>query len=261
MKVLITGAASGIGYQVGRTLASHHHTVYLTTHTEEECLRLAEKIENVPNLHCFCLDITRKKDRELILPLQLDCIINHAGIGIGGSIVDMKIEDVKKNFEVNVFSTLEMIKLTYHDFLERGVPGKIFVTSSLAGIIPIPLLGSYCATKSCLSTFLITLREELHLVDSDITVSLIEPGAYRTGFNQVMIDNKEKYLEKGSIFYQQEEELTKFQKKLFRLAEKKKISSIVKKIVHEVEKEKPKLHIKAPFGQALGAKLFMLFFR
>lgn len=261
MKILITGATSGIAYQVGKSLAKKGHFVYLTTHTKEQCNSLSKKVSEVPNISCFCLDITKEEDREMILNLELDVLINHAGIGIGGSIVDMKIEDIKKNFEVNVFSTLEMVKLMYHNFKKRNVPGKIFVTSSLAGMIPIPLLGSYCATKSSLTTLIMTLRQELYLIDSPITVSLIEPGAYRTGFNQVMIDNKELYLDKNSIFYQKREAWTKFQNFLFKMVEKRSNHSIVKKIVKQVEKKKPKLHIKAPLGQSIGAKLFALFFR
>lgn len=261
MKILITGAASGIAYEVGKTLAKKGHFVYVTTHTKEQCSLLTAKIQNVPNLSCFCLDITKEEDRRMILNLELDILINHAGIGVGGSIVDMKVEDIKKNFEVNVFSTLEMVKIMYRDFVKRKVAGKIFVTSSLAGMIPIPLLGSYCATKSSLTTLIMTLRQELYLIDSPITVSLIEPGAYRTGFNQVMIDNKEQYLDQNSIFYQKRDTWTKFQKFLFGMVEKRSNHSIVKKIVKQVEKEKPKLHIKAPLGQSIGTKLFSLFFR
>ncbi len=261
MKILITGGASGIAYEVGESLAKKGHFVYLTTHTKEQCALLIKKIEKVSNLSCFCLDITKEEDRKKILDLNLDVLINHAGIGIGGSIIEMKVEDIRMNYEVNVFSTIEMLKLAYHDFKRRNVAGKLFVTSSLAGIIPIPLLGSYCATKSSLTTFVMTLRQELYLINSPITVSLIEPGAYRTGFNQVMIDNKEQYLDRNGVFYRKRVAWTKFQNFLFFLVEKRSNQSIVRKVVRQVEKKKPKLHIKAPFFQSLGAKLFALFFR
>lgn len=262
MKILITGARSGIAYQVALKLAQNGHLVYLTTHTNNQAIAINKKIKSLKlNIVCFKLDITLEEDRKLINKLDLDVLINHAGIGMGGSIVDMNIETVKENFEVNVFSTYRLIQLFYRDRLKKQKPGKIFIMSSIASMIPISYLGSYCATKAAISTLAITLKKELKQINSNITISLIEPGAYKTGFNQVMIENKEKYLRKDSIFYKNIFTINQKMQKMFSIIEKKSLNSIVNKIVREVEKAKPSFKIRTPFLQIVGAKLYLLFYR
>ena len=145
--------------------------------------------------------------------------------------------------------------------LKENKKGKIFVMSSLSSMTPIFLLGSYTSTKSAISSLTIALHQELKLIKSKISISLIEPGAYYTGFNQVMIDNKEKYLNKNSIFYQKRYLLTKYQKIIFKILEKRKLDSIVNKIVKEVESNKPKFHIRAPISQLILTKIYLLLFR
>lgn len=96
MRILITGAASGIGYELGKKLSKRRHTVYLTTHTTKQLLRLKEKIkrDNI-NVLCFKMDI-ETDDINLVDKIKLDCLVNHAGIGIGGSILYMNIDNLKK---------------------------------------------------------------------------------------------------------------------------------------------------------------------
>lgn len=262
MKILITGARSGIGYQVAIKLARKGHLVYLTTHTNQQAIELNRKIKelNVPVI-CFKLDITREEDRHLVDNLDIDVLINNAGIGVGGSIVEMDIDGVKENFEVNVFSSFSLLQQVYQNMTKHNKKGKIFIMSSLASMIPIPFLGSYCATKASISTLAFTLKKELKMINSNISISLIEPGAYKTGFNQVMIQNKEKYLYTESLFYKRRKELNYKQEKIFSLIEKRHLNSIVNKIVKEVENNKPKFKIRAPFLQRVGVKLFLLFFR
>lgn len=258
MNVLITGGRSNIAYNVALEL-SKRHKVFLTTHTTSQCESLKEKVNN--NITVFKLDITKKEDRDKINELDIDCLINHAGIGIGGSIVDMDINHLRYNFEVNVFSSFELLKLVYHKFLKENKKGKIFVMSSLSSMMPIIMLGSYTSTKAAISMLTTTLHQELKVINSDISISLIEPGAYHTGFNQVMIDNKEKYLNKDSLFYQKKELFTKYQHLIFKLLEKKKLDSIVHKIIKEVESDKPHFHIRVPISQLILIKIYLLLFR
>lgn len=262
MNVLITGARSGIAYQVGIMLAKRGHHVYLTTHTNQEAIALNNKLKELPyHIVCFKLDVTLGQDRHLIDALDLDVLINHAGIGVGGSIVEMDLNGVRENFEVNVFSSFALLQLAYQNMLKKKKRGKILVMSSLASMIPIPFLGSYCASKAAISTIMLALKQELKMIDSKIQISLIEPGAYRTGFNQVMIQNKEAYLFKDSSFYHKRKEINAWQEKMFSYVEKKNLDSIVRRIVKEVEKPKSKFKIRAPFWQRVGVKLYLLFFR
>ncbi len=261
MNILITGARSGIAKEVGIALLKKGHKVYLTTHTEKEEKKLQEELSCFPHATILKLDVNNLKDHKKVNDLSLDVLINHAGIGIGGSIIDMPMDLVEENFKTNVFNNFRLLQLVLQNMLKEGKKGKIFITSSLAGLMPIPFLGSYCASKAAISMLATTLKMELWYLKSNVLISLIEPGAYRTGFNQVMIENKELWMKEGNYFYQELPRLNEKEKKLFSLVEKKTLHSIVQKIVKNVEKEHPKGKIRAPFFQKLMLKLYLLFFK
>jgi len=106
-----------------------------------------------------------------------------------------------------------------------------------------------------------TLKKELKQSGTGITITLIEPGAYRAGFNEVMIDNKEQFLDRNSIFYLNFENINKFQRRMFSFLEKKNYSGLVDKIIREMLREVPKFKIKKPFFQVLFTKIYLLFIR
>ncbi len=255
MNILITGGASNIAYQVANKI-SKNHRIYLTTHTNKQSNKIKHKVND--NIECFKLDIN--KDLHLIDNLDIDCLISFAAIGIGGSILGMDTKYLKDNFNTNFFSQIELIKRVYKQ-MEKKNKGKIFITSSLAGFLPLPMLGNYCSSKSALSTIITSIYYELKLIKSNITITLIEPGAYYTGFNQVMIDNKDNYLNKESIFYKQKDKFTNLQNKIFNLIEKKNTKGIVNAIVRQVNKPKPRFHIRKPIIQVIFIKIYIFFFR
>lgn len=101
------------------------------------------------------------------------------------------------------------------------------------------------------------LKKELKETNLDIKIKLIEPGAYKTGFNQIMIDNKETL--NNEVFNDMKKIISK-QEKMFNFIEKKDLSSIVKTMVKAIESDSNKLIYRKPFIQALGAKIYMLLF-
>ncbi|MGN0993372.1 MAG: SDR family NAD(P)-dependent oxidoreductase [Bacilli bacterium] len=260
MNVLITGATSGIGYALCEKLIKNGYKVFLGVHTKKEVKTALEKIKNLnyqDRVTVLKLDITKKDDRDIIKSLDIDCLVNQAGIGIGGSLLNMNISDIRKNFEVNFFGTLEMTKLYIET--RKNKSGKVLITSSLAGLLPIPFLGSYCSTKSALITMTTCLKKEIQKTNLDIKIKLIEPGAYKTGFNQIMIENKD--ILNDLVFNQSLESISQTQKEQFSLIEKKHLSSIVNKMYKAIESDSNKLIYRAPFIQVLGAKLYMMFFK
>lgn len=260
MRVLITGAASGIAYEVGKELSRRGHLVYFTTHTVEQLYHLKEKLEeDHVNGLCFKLDITTD-DIELVDKLTIDCLINHAGIGIGGSLLYMDIEGLREVYEVNVFSSFALLKRVYQNMQRDNIDGKIFITSSILSMMSLPFLGCYASSKAAISSLAKTLRLELEYLDSNIQLSLIEPGAYHTGFNQVMIDNKSKYLEQDNPIYENISSINRLQRNLFAMLEEKETTGLVGEIVGEVEKEKSKFLIREPWIQGVIAKLFFFFY-
>lgn len=263
MKILITGGASGIGFHTGILLARRGHFVYLTTHLESQLVSLEEKIRLLgleSFIQCFCLDITKETDRKKLFQLDIDCLVNNAAIGIGGSILDLPISKIKENFDVNVFSTLEMIQTYAASLFLQNKKGRCIVISSLAGIVPLPFMSSYCATKASLLTFVTALRRELSFMDSNLEVCLVEPGIYRTGFNKVMIDNKD-CVQDASYFASIYPSVTKLQNQLFELCGKKDLDSISDQIMKAITSKHPHFLYRAPFLQVVGAKIYALLFQ
>lgn len=260
MKVLITGAASNIGFAVGVKLLKLGHFVYFTVHNDYEIDEVLTKLnkQNLANFTCFKLDITNEKDRKKIRDIEVDCLINNAAIGIGGSLIELDIDKLKENFEVNVFSSLRLTQIYLaHLFLEKQ-PGKVIFMSSIAGIIPISFLGSYSATKASLISIATVLRREVRLLTKDIKIKLVEPGIYNTGFNDVMLENK---LAFKSKYFSDLESITLKQKKLFQLIGKDKVTSIANEIVKAVLDDNNKLIYRAPLSQVIMAKLYEILFR
>ena len=257
MRILITGAASGLGYQLGKKLVERNHTVYFTTHTEKELVTLKAKLlEDKIDALGFKMDITTQ-DINLVNKLKIDCLINNAAIGIGGSILDMDIKYLKENYEVNVFSLFKLVKKVYNNMLKDKINGKIFIISSLSYYIPLPFLGCYTSSKAAISTLTKTLQKEFKYIDNNINISLVELGAYKTGFNDVMIDNKYKYQSKKKIF--KYNNITKKQKRLFSLIERNNYNSLIKTIIKNIESKKPKKSIKKPKIFSLFTKIYLLF--
>lgn len=258
MNVLITGAFSNIAFEVGMNLAVYHH-VYLAVHTNAQLDKIKDRINN-DNISVLKIDITNKVDYKAIDNLDIDLFIANAAIGIGGSILAMDMDDIRYNYEVNVFSNFELIKYVYN-IMNKKNGGRIFIMSSLASMLPIEMLGSYTSTKASISMLATTIHKELKFIKSKVKISLIEPGAYHTGFNQVMIDNKEKYLLKDNSFYHLRKKFTKRQRFIFNLIERKKNKTIVNKIVKEANKKKSKFKIRAPLLQVFFTKIYLLLFR
>lgn len=262
MRILITGAASGIGYLLAEKLSSRGHTVYITVHTNEQLKMVKEKLKDEnKKILCFKLDIRNKKDRELIKTLEIDVLVNHAGIGHGGSLLEMDIDVLKENYETNIFSSFELLKEFYQIKKERKQSAQIFVTSSVASMLPIPYLGCYTSSKAAISMLVFTIKQELKYLDNNISISLIEPGAYKTGFNQVMVDNKTKFLYKDNKIYKNRNSINRLQKALFAIIEKENPKNLVNKIIKEIESNNPKFKIRVPFIQGLAAKIYLMLFR
>lgn len=257
MKILITGATGGIGFSTGVRLIQRGHFVYFTVHMEKQVETVVEKLKELNLLESasvFQLDITQATDRKQIYNLEVDCLICNAAVGYGGSVLDIPIQNLEKNFNVNVFSNIEFIQMYCGHLLLENKKGRIIVMSSIAGIIPIPFLGSYCATKASLITLTTCLKKELSLITDDIKVKLIEPGIYNTGFNDVMIENKE-----TSIYFQDiETQITEIEKKLFYLFGHNNTQGIENKLIKAVESNSNKLVYSAPFIQKLFAKIYGL---
>ena len=185
-----------------------------------------------------------------ILPFLFDILYLNASLGKGGSILEVNSNYLTDTFNVNILGNVNLIK----KYLKNRKKGRIVLTSSLAGFLPLPYLYSYTYTKLSLYHLANTLRLECLYQGLDIEVSTILPGAYYTGFNQVMIDNKDK----SSFIYKDKAlKMTKYQHILFNLLEKKDLTSFAKKISKEITKKHLKRIISLPYDQFMFTKLYL----
>lgn len=256
-KILITGARSGIAKGVIEKLKIKNYFIYVTVRTEKQLENVTRIYKNDSNVKCLKLDITNDSDLKKINNLDIDILISNAAIGYGSSVLEMDLEKLKENFDVNVFCNVKLVQMVLKSMLKKG-SGKIIFMSSLASIIPIPFIGSYSATKASINKLAECLKKELKYINKNIDIVLIEPGLYKTGFNNVMFENK---YNKTEYFKEELELIRKRENFLLKYFEKRKLNSIVNKISTAVNCKKSKFIYRSPLSQVIFAKIYQLFFQ
>ena len=257
--ILITGAGTGIGRDAAFALAARGHRVLATTHdaAQAAALRMQCQSQGI-TLEVFKLDITDAKDRALVLPMEIDVLINNAGIGESGSLAEVDVNRIRQVFEVNVFATLELTQLVLRGMIARE-RGTVLFVSSIAGRVPMPFLMPYSMSKFALSAAGAGLRDELDRLKKNVHVALIEPGAIHTGFNQAMVERKYAWMGADSYFKAQSESIKAQEARTFAFLEAKDTRSIVAKMVRAAEASRPHLRYVAPWIQGLGVRLARIF--
>lgn len=187
-KVLITGCSSGIGFETAllfarkggyKVFASVRNlkskgTIQLEDHTKKESLAI-EIIE---------MDITKAESIEkglhqVVQQGNIDILVNNAGFGLVGPVEEFAIEEIKEQYETNVFGTLRMIKAVV-PVMRAQRSGIIINISSINGLVAFPFWGIYASSKFAIEAFTESLCFELK--PFGIKVALIEPGSFLTNF-------------------------------------------------------------------------------
>ncbi|HJQ28570.1 MAG TPA: SDR family NAD(P)-dependent oxidoreductase, partial [Rubrobacter sp.] len=110
---------------------------------------------------------------------SLDVLVNNAGLGLSGKVSEVRTEDVRHVFEVNVIGPLNCMQSALP---RMGRGGRIINVSSVIGKRAIPKVGAYCASKSALNALSDALRVEA--ADRGVTVTSVYPGTTRTSFRE-----------------------------------------------------------------------------
>jgi NAD(P)-dependent dehydrogenase (short-subunit alcohol dehydrogenase family) len=177
---LVTGCSSGIGRAVARRLRDRGMTVYGAARNAEDLTALAEEgLRPVP------LDLT--DDASVAAAVRqvseaaggIDVLVNNAGIGIAGGVLAAPAEEVRGQFEVNVFGPLRLTQLVAAAMVARG-SGTIVNVSSVAGRFGMPGSGAYSASKHAVEGLSDALRAELRRYG--VRVVVVEPAVVRTRF-------------------------------------------------------------------------------
>ena len=256
-KILFTGARSGIAKAAIDRLKNMDYYIYATVENEKqlEAMKRIYKEEN--NVESFVLDVTKREDRYKIESLDIDILVCNAAISYGGSLIEMNVDLIRDTYEVNVFSSLELIQLALKSMIRKKC-GKVIIMGSLAGIFPIRFIGGYSSSKASLIKIAETLKKEVNMLDADIDICLILPGFYYTGFNQVMFENKYPSMNIDSYFKKQIEIIRNRENFIHNFIEKKRLNSIVRQILFAVKNDSGRFLYKSPFLQVVFVKLYSL---
>jgi short-subunit dehydrogenase len=182
-KIFITGATSGFGAgtAIGLAKAGHHVTAAGETWQQVRSLRERAEAEGVKKLEVVKLDLLEDEDLEHAADRDIDILVLNAAIQEAGSLVDIPLSRVRRSFEINVFRHLDLVQRVVPAMIKRK-SGKVVWVSSQAGLIPLPFLGTYAATKHAIEGIASTMRIEL--APFNVGVATINPGFYDTGFNE-----------------------------------------------------------------------------
>lgn len=179
--ILITGSSTGIGEACALRLDQLGHQVYAGVRRESDGDRLRSKASD--RLSPVIIDVTdqasidaaaKRIDSEVG---RLDGLVNNAGVGRGGPIEFLELDEWKDQFEVNVFGQVAVTK-TMMPLVRKSPAGRIVFIGSIGGRVSTQSLAPYNASKHAIEAIGDSLRQELH--PWGIQVAIVEPGAIRT---------------------------------------------------------------------------------
>lgn len=208
MKVtLITGASGGIGEAFARRLAGEHHNLLLIARSESKLKELCEdlakrhKIEAqyiaidlaLPNADQYIFDETQKRN------LQVEWLINNAGVGSGGDFIRLDLPSEFKMIQLNI-STLVGLTQRYLNIMREENAGTIINVGSVASFTPTPFQATYAASKAFVRSFTEALVAEN--IPFNIRIMLLCPGLTESNFfeNGRMSEADKKTLSHGFAF-------------------------------------------------------------
>ena len=187
MIALVTGASSGIGRDIARSLAKHGINVIITARRRDRLEELKKELTESygVKVHIIAADISDMAQcRELhrrVKKYSIDIFVNNAGFGVFGDLTDTDLDRELAELDVNVKAFHTLFKLFLQDFRKRDY-GYILNTASSAGFFPGPHFSSYYASKAYVVRMTQAVHEELRAARSHVSVSMLCPGPVNTEF-------------------------------------------------------------------------------
>ncbi len=233
--VLITGASSGIGKVTALYLAEKGYSVIGTSRSPERLADLqSEASVRGLSVTAVELDINSDEGVDSVLPALIeehgiiDALVNNAGYGLWGPVESLSMDELKAQFETNVFATVRLIKAVLPGML-RQRKGTIINVGSVLGRLGTPFNGAYVASKFALEGMSESMRAELW--PFGVRVSVLEPGLFNTDFlkNQAASEQSDS---KDMVYYPYIEKYRERSARLHRnAADPIKVAKVIHKIV------------------------------
>lgn len=182
---LVTGASSGIGLELARSLAARGVDLVVTAEDDRLDAAVADLRTSGVDVASVRADLRQRQGVEEVWaavvasgrPLSIAAL--NAGVGQGGPFVETNIEAEQAIIDVNITSTVRLAKHVLQDMTRRG-EGRVLITSSIASTMPGTYQAVYNASKSFLQSFAEAVREELD--GTGVTVTSLMPGPTETDF-------------------------------------------------------------------------------
>lgn len=189
MIALVTGASSGIGRDIARSLAKHGISVVLTARRRDRLTELKDELINKygVKVKCIAADLADEKQvfalYEKVKKYGVDILINNAGFGVFGEFSENSLDRELEMINVNIKANHILFKLFLRDFKKRDC-GYILNTASAAGFLPGPWFAAYYASKAYVVRMTYAVAEELRSQGSNVKVCALCPGPVRTEFSE-----------------------------------------------------------------------------
>lgn len=187
---LVTGASSGIGYEISRILASDGHDLVLVARREENLRQLSHYLQREYKVHVtyIAADLSDPASAQRIYDavkaqnIPIDILVNNAGTGSWGAFTKLDADRDLKILQTNIVALTQLTKLFSRDMVKRGL-GKILNIGSVSGFMPGPFMAVYHASKAYVLSFSLALRAELK--GTGVSVTAFCPGPTSSEFHQV----------------------------------------------------------------------------
>jgi len=180
--IFITGCSSGIGGALAQEFKRRGHLVYATA-------RRAESLAALTGAGMAALTLDVNDDDSIATALaavqreqgRIDLLINNAGYGQFGAVLDLGRDDLRRQFETNVIAPVALVRAALPLLRASGNP-RIANIGSIVGIASTPFAGAYCASKAALHSLSDAMRMEL--APFGIQVITVQPGGIESGFGE-----------------------------------------------------------------------------
>ncbi len=194
---VVTGSSSGIGFETSLALARNGYFTYATMRDLQKSRDL-EGIAHVENVSLKTVEMDVDYDHSVKNAIdgiidesgRIDVLVNNAGFGLFGSLEDLEMDEIKRQYETNVFGVIRVTKKVLPTMRLRQ-NGIIVNISSIAGLAGVPSQSIYCGTKFAVEGLSESLSFEVE--PFGIKVILVEPGVINTEFVQDLIVPPNRY--------------------------------------------------------------------
>ena len=186
MKALITGASSGIGYQMAIYLSELGYDLILVSRDKEKLQQMQNKLKKEPKIIVADLSIESKVKEVYVLCKNenIDILINNAGFGDFGKFDETDLTKEMEMLDLNIKAVHILTKMFLRDMKKRD-SGYILNVASSAAFVPGPLMATYYSTKAYVLRLTTSIYEELRRDKSNVVISCLCPGPVATNFNKV----------------------------------------------------------------------------